>query len=142
MAQMTPDEYQAFLTEGTRTARLGSVRPDGRPHVVPLWFVLDAADLVMTTAKNSVKARNIRRDARVAVCVNDDEPPFKFVIMDGVASASEDPDERLRWATRIAERYVGPDQAEKYGRINGGEDMLLVRITPTKVRSENNETGI
>jgi PPOX class probable F420-dependent enzyme len=72
---MTPERWRAFLAQGTRTAKLATTRSDGRPHVVPIWFVLDGEDLVFTTGGRSVKARNLRRDPRVCLCV-DDETPF------------------------------------------------------------------
>lgn len=69
-------EQQAFLLEGTRTGELATVRKDGRPHVVPVWFVLDGDTLVFTTGEASVKATNMRRDPRVAFCVDDETPPL------------------------------------------------------------------
>jgi PPOX class probable F420-dependent enzyme len=69
-------EQQAFLLEGTRTGKLATVRKDGRPHVVPIWFVLDGDTLVFTTGEASVKAANMRRDPRVAFCVDDETPPL------------------------------------------------------------------
>ncbi|MET9972570.1 PPOX class F420-dependent oxidoreductase, partial [Streptomyces sp. NPDC006356] len=76
MAQkMTDEEWRAFVSRGTRTAKLSTVRADGSPHVTPIWFVLDGDDLVFTTGKSSVKGRNLARDGRVALCVDDDRPP-------------------------------------------------------------------
>ena len=62
MSAMTPDECRAFLLDRVHTAKLATVRPDGRPHVVPVWFDLDGSTLVFTMAENTVKAANIRRD--------------------------------------------------------------------------------
>jgi len=133
---MTHDEWGAFLSQGTRTAKLATVRRDGRPHVVPVWFVLDGDDLVFTTAGRSVKAQTMRRDHRVAVCVDDDRPPFAFVMVEGLASLSEDMDELLRFATEIGARYLGADQAEGFGRRNAVPGEVLVRVTPTRVLAE------
>lgn len=138
---MSDTEYQNFVTAGTRTAKWASVRRDGRPHVVPVWFILEGDDLLITTGSNSVKGRAVLRDPRVALCVDDDRPPYAFVMIEGRATVSTDPDEVLRAATLNARRYVGPGRAEEYGRLNGGEGMLLVRITPEKLVSENNVTG-
>lgn len=46
MRRMTPEEYRAFILEGTRTAKLATVRADGRPHVAPVWFLLDGERIV------------------------------------------------------------------------------------------------
>lgn len=141
MPKMTDDEYRQFLTEGTRTAKLAATREDGRPHVVPIWFVMDADDLVLVTSENSVKGRSILRDGRVALCVDDETPPYAFVLIEGDTATSEEPDEVLHWSTLNAARYVDEDKIEEYGRMNAGAGMMLVRITPTKVVTESNITG-
>jgi PPOX class probable F420-dependent enzyme len=135
MAEMTRDEWRAFLTgDPARTAKLATVRPDGRPHVAPIWIALDDDDtVVFTTGAGSVKGRSILSDPRVALCVDDDRPPFSFVVIEGRAEVSEDPEALLDWATRLGARYMGPERADEYGRRNGVPGELLVRVTPTRV---------
>ena len=133
MQAMPPEEYRAFLLERPRTAKLATVRADGRPHVAPIWFDLDGDALVFTTWHTTVKAANLRRDPRVSLCIDDDTPPYAFVLFEGIARLSEDADELLHWATSIAGRYMGSDQAEAFGRRNGVAGELLVRVTPTHV---------
>lgn len=134
MAQkMTDEEWQTFVSEGTRTAKLATVRADGSPHIAPIWFVLDGSDLVFNTGKETVKGRNLARDGRVALCVDDDRPPFSFAVLEGNVELSEAPGPLLTWSTRIAERYVGADRAEEYGRRNGVPGELLVRVSVDKV---------
>jgi PPOX class probable F420-dependent enzyme len=131
---MTEDEWKAFLLgKPARTAMLATVREDGSPHVVPIWFDLDGDELVFTTGADSVKSRAIHRDPRVCLSVDDERPPFSFVMIDGTATVGEDLAELRHWATRIGGRYMGEDQAEAYGRRNGVPGELLVRVTPTRV---------
>lgn len=134
-------EQRAFLLEGTRTGKLATVRKDGRPHVVPVWFVLDGDTLVFTTGEASVKAANMRRDPRVAFCVDDETPPYAYIMIEGTASFCTDSDALLYWATRIAGRYMGEDLAEAYGKRNGVPGELLVHVTPTRVIFEKNIAG-
>jgi PPOX class probable F420-dependent enzyme len=141
MPEMTADEYRDFLSEGTRTAKLATVRKDGRPHVAPIWFVLDGDDLVFTTGRTTVKGHAMRRDGRVALCVDDEEPPFAFVLIEGTAAATEDAEDLLPWATRIAARYMSAEQAEAYGKRNATEGELLVRVTPTEIIAKNDIAG-
>lgn len=138
MREMTGYEVQAFLMEGTRTGKLGVVRVDGRPHVTPIWFVLDGEDLVFTTAASSVKGRALRRDPRAALTVDDETPPYAFVAVEGDVTLSEDPAALRHWATVIGGRYMGADRAEEYGRRNGVPGELLARLSPTRIigRSE------
>ena len=134
MQTMTEQQARDFLSAGTRTAKLATVREDGRPHVAPIWFVLDDdGTLVFTTGSGTMKGRAIQRHPAVCLCVDDEAPPFAFVMIDGTAETSEDPDDLLDWATRIGARYMGPDQAEAYGRRNGVPGELLVRVTPTRI---------
>ncbi|MFJ9542968.1 PPOX class F420-dependent oxidoreductase [Streptomyces sp. NPDC101225] len=138
MAQkMTEEEWRAFLSYGTRTAKLATVRADGGPHVTPIWFVLDGDDLVFNTAGTSVKGRNLVRDGRVALCVDDDRPPFDFVVLHGRARISEDPEDLRHWAARIGARYMGEDRAEEFGERNGVPGELLVRVAIDKVLALN-----
>jgi hypothetical protein len=130
---MTTEEWRAFILERSRTAKLATVRADGRPHVAPIWFDLDGDTVVFTTWHESVKAVNLQRDARVCLCIDEETPPFAFVQLDGTATLSEDPAELRYWATRIAGRYMGDKLAEAYGQRNSVPGELLVRVTPTKV---------
>ena len=138
---MTEPEIREFLAHGTRTAKLATVSRSGAPHVIPVWFVLDREQLVLTTSAESVKGRNLRRDPRVAVVIDDETPPFAYVHIRGRAILSEDPGELLRYATAIGGRYMGAERAEEFGRRNAVPGELLVRITPERVISETDVAG-
>ncbi|MFI1727885.1 PPOX class F420-dependent oxidoreductase [Streptomyces acidicola] len=134
MAQkMTDEQWRAFVSHGTRTGKLSTVRADGRPHVAPIWFLVDGDDVVFNTGQDTVKGRNLARDGRVALCVDDDRPPYGFVVLEGRAQLSEDLDEVRHWATRIGGRYMGEDRAEEFGARNGVPGELLVRVRIDKV---------
>ncbi|MFD9217121.1 PPOX class F420-dependent oxidoreductase [Streptomyces sp. NPDC059544] len=133
--KMSQDEWRAFVSQGTRTAKLSTVRADGSPHIAPVWFLLDGDDLLFNTGKETMKGRNLARDGRVALCVDDDRPPFSFVVAQGRAEISEDPEQLRHWATRIAARYMGEDRAEEFGARNGVPGELLVRVRVEKVQA-------
>jgi PPOX class probable F420-dependent enzyme len=136
--KMTDAQWREFVSHGTRTGKLSTVRADGSPHVTPIWFVLDGDELVFNTGKSSVKGRNIARDGRVALCVDDDRPPYSYVVLTGRARISEDLDETRLWATRIGARYMGEERAEEFGARNGVPGELLVRVTIDRVLAERN----
>ena len=99
----------------------GSVRPDGRPHLVPIWFVLHADKLYVCTAPSSVKARNIRQNAHVVLALEDGSEP---VICEGRARCVPAP-----WPQAVRDRFsakydwdIAPD--EQYS--------LLIEVTPDK----------
>lgn len=133
MREMAHQEWREFLSAGTRTAKMALTRRDGQPFVVPVWFVLDGDDLVLTTGASSLKARALARDPRVALCVDLQEPPFAYVAIQGRASISEDEAELLRVATAVGGRYMGPERAEEFGLRNAVPGEVVVRVTPDRV---------
>jgi PPOX class probable F420-dependent enzyme len=135
---MTRDEYLEFLLGSVRTATLATVRTDGRPHAAPIWYDLDGETFVFTTGKDTVKGKNLARDARVSLCIDDERPPFHFVVVEGVATIADGDPDLLFWATRLGARYMGEDQAESYGRRNAVPGELLVRVAPKKVIAHKN----
>jgi PPOX class probable F420-dependent enzyme len=145
MYHMERDEWLAFVMHGTRTGKLAVVRKDGSPHVAPIWFLVDATDngaggdyLVFTSDGSSVKTHALRRDPRIALCVDLDEPPYSFVQFRAETTISEDLDELLEWATRLGARYMGAERAEEYGKRNAvpGELLVRARITNVVARAE------
>ena len=130
MSEMTKDEIRNFLLQGTFTGKLGTINKNGSPHIVPIWFTLDNKDhILFTTGDTSVKAKNIQRDNRVRLCIDDQVPLFSFVTIDGIAEIiSNKPTEIYKWAKIIAARYMGNDKAEEYGKRNSSEGEFLIKI--------------
>src|SRR5262245_40186265 len=140
--QMTPEEIRAFLNHGTRTAKLATSAPSGQPHVLPVWCMLDGEESVFTTWGDSVKGRNLRRNPRAALVVDDEVAPYAFVHIRGHVTLSEDLEELLRFATAIAARYMGADRAEEFGRRNAVPGELLVRLRPERVIATADVAGV
>jgi PPOX class probable F420-dependent enzyme len=152
MAEMSKKEIRKFLMQGTFTGKLATIKKDGSSHIVPIWFVLDGDnkgggsgrrdDIIFTTNSTSVKAKNIQRDNRVSICVDDQTPPFSFVIVYGIARIQHcGQNELFRFATKIAQRYMGKENAEPYGRRNSTEGEVLMRIKPTRIIAERDIAG-
>ena len=151
MAEMSKEEIARFVMQGTFTGKLATVRKDGSSHVVPIWFVLDnenskrrgrIGNIIFTTYSTSVKANNIRRNNRVSICIDDQTRPFSVVTISGSAKIHiYKQKEVLKWATKIAERYMGKKNAEAYGRRNSSEGAVLVRINPTRIIAEKDIAG-
>ncbi len=141
MKKMTRAECLEFLMARPRTAKIATVRPDGRPHVAPIWFALDGDDLLFTTWHTTAKARNLHHSPWVSICVDDENPPFAFVKYDGRVEFYDDMAALLHWATRISGRYMGAGQAEAFGRRNAVPGELLARVTATAIYGESNIAG-
>jgi PPOX class probable F420-dependent enzyme len=134
-----PGWWREFvLATPARTAKLAVVRGNGAAHVAPVWVDLDGDDVILMTSAKTVKGKAILRDPRVAMCWDDERPPFSFVSLSGTATTSDDLSMMRTWATRIARRYMGDDLAEEFGRRNAVHPELLVRVTPTKIVAKMN----
>lgn len=130
--------WEAFVTaDPPRTAKLAIVRADGSPQVVPVWVDLDhtpdGPEIVFNTGWDTVKGRAIRRDPRVSLCWDDENPPFNFVTINGTARIDQDLDIVREWAGRLGGRYLGPDRAEEMAARNGVPGEVLVRVRVDKV---------
>jgi PPOX class probable F420-dependent enzyme len=135
--RMDEGEWRAFLRSPVRPALVATTRKNGRPHVAPVWYdVDDDGTIVFTTRATTAKGHAIRRDGSVSICVQDDRPPFSYVMIDGDAAWTDDLDQVRPWAARIGGRYMGADRADEYGARNAVPGELLVRVTPTRVVAE------
>lgn len=139
MRVMTDAEWRTFVLTGTRTGKLATHRRDGRPHVTPVWFLLDDGGtagetrVVFTTWHDSLKYRSLSRDPRFSLCVDDQEAPYGYVMLECAAEFTADPEQLREWATRLGARYMGADRAEDYGRRNSVPGEYLVRAVVRNV---------
>ena len=141
MASLSDPEVRDFLAQGTRTGKLAFLAASGRPLVTPVWFIVEGDSLVFNTARETAKGRALARDPRASLCVDLEEPPYAFVLVEGRVSISENPDELLPLSIRIAERYVAPDLAQRFGERNAVGGELLVRLHPEKITGFGDMTG-
>ncbi|WP_367127575.1 PPOX class F420-dependent oxidoreductase [Saccharothrix sp. HUAS TT1] len=133
MHEMSEPEWRAFVGHGTRTGKLATVRADGRPHVAPVSFVVHGPEVLFFTGPDTVKGRALRSRPRFALCVDDERPPFAFVLLEGEARVEDEREQVRTWARRIATRYLGADQAEAIADRSEELGELLVRGRITKV---------
>lgn len=79
---MTPEERKTFLREH-RLAVVGAVRKDAPPQLSPVFYVMDGDDLLISTTATRAKAKAIRRDPLVSVCVLGEQMPFPYLTVYG-----------------------------------------------------------
>ncbi len=68
--RMTDDEIWSFI-EGQKTVQVATINRDGTPHMVPLWFAIVDGDIVLETFTKSQKVKNLERDPRLTVLLED-----------------------------------------------------------------------
>ncbi len=79
---MTPEERKAFLSEH-RLAIVGAERKDAPPQLSPVYYVMDGDDLLISTTATRAKAKVIRHNSRVSICVLGEQPPFPYLTVYG-----------------------------------------------------------
>ena len=129
MANLSQQEIANYLDEA-HIAHLVTVRPDGRPHVAPVWFLEEDGWAFVMADANAVKVRNIRRDPAVALSVATDERPLKYVVLHGEAQVTSSDMEEM--VGRICVRYDGPERGPAYARellAQGRMCLIEVRVT-------------
>jgi PPOX class probable F420-dependent enzyme len=127
LIRMTEAEAAAFLQE-QRTMAIATIGPDGRPHVVAMWYAfVDGAPCFWTYAK-SQKVINLRRDPRITCMVEagDSYDNLRGVELIAHAHITDDPDEVIRFGRIEFERYQGAPVTE--ATLPGVQRMAAKRV--------------
>ena len=114
---LDPDVRRAL--DGTSLAHLATVLPDGSPHTVPVWVGTRGDQVVFVTGPGSRKARNLRRDPRVALSVAPADNPFTPVVVRGRVAEWLTGDEAWQVIDQIAMKYIGAPYSREQERVVG-----------------------
>ncbi|MBI4635844.1 MAG: PPOX class F420-dependent oxidoreductase [Candidatus Rokubacteria bacterium] len=125
-----PEKYADLLGKKA-FAHLATVGKDGTPQVTPVWFDVDGAHLRINTARGRVKDKNLRRNPRVALSIQDPDNPYRYIQVRGrVTEMTEtDADDHI---DRLTRKYLGQD---RYPYRQAGEVRVLVWILPERVQT-------
>jgi PPOX class probable F420-dependent enzyme len=105
------------VLESTAIAHLATVLPDGAPHAVPVWVDTHADHVAILTGPDSRKARNLRRDPRVAISMTPADNPFEPVIIRGRVVEWIEGDAAWEIIDRIAMKYIGNPYDRRQQRV-------------------------
>ncbi len=138
MPDMTQPQIDEFL-ERPLIAHVTSLRADGSPHTVPVWYQYADGRFYLFTPSRSVKVRNLRRDPRLTISIASEDEPYRYVVADGTAELS---DERpLDRGGAIASRYRGAGGLAYVQDVDSEYDgVTIVSLTPTRMRTWASET--
>ena len=134
-------EVAAFL-ERPLVATIATLDRDGAPRIAPIWFQWapgpsGGGAAYLFTSRRTLKWRNILRDPRASLCVDDREVPYRSVVVDGVAV--EDTERELfELVSELALAYYGPDEGPPFAEGYRGDrsaDIVVFRIDPTRIVS-------
>jgi PPOX class probable F420-dependent enzyme len=128
MAERIPEPFKDLFTK-VAYANLATVMPDGSAQVTPVWFDYDGECLRINSAKGRVKDKNMRRDKRVALSIQDPENAYRYLAVRGNVEkiTEEGADAHI---DSLAKKYLGKD---KYPFRGPGEVRVIYKIRPEKV---------
>jgi PPOX class probable F420-dependent enzyme len=125
---MTESERDEFL-DGVHVGLLSIARDGKGPLCLPIWYQHDDGDIVIMMSNSSLKARLIRQQGRASFTVQDERPPYRYVMVEGPATVVNEPSD----VTAMATRYLGAELGAQYAAANPpSDDSATVRIRPER----------
>lgn len=125
---MTPEQREAFLAD--LHVGILSIQRDGKgPLAVPIWYAYEDGQVIIHISVDSAKAKLLRRHGRASMTVQNENPPYQYVMVEGpVSLAHED-----RGILPIAVRYLGDELGRQYAAANPTtEQSVVARLTPER----------
>jgi PPOX class probable F420-dependent enzyme len=122
---------------GAHVAALATVRPDGRPHVVPVWYEYDGREFTINCFRDTQKQKNIAWKGFAALSVFSDAIPYQQVTVEGRARVGSALDNV--WRERVAMRYLGETAGRAYTNDTADMDVVAVHLRPMKWHVEGFE---
>ena len=125
--RMTKDEREEFLA-ALHVGVLSVARDSAGPLAVPVWYTYQPGGPVsLSTGATSAKARAIAAAGRFTLTVQDEQPPYKYVTVEGPATSQDATDaERLE----LARRYLGAEGGDAFLAANPSGGQVMIRMTP------------
>jgi PPOX class probable F420-dependent enzyme len=129
MAEQIPERFKDLFSKRA-FAHLATIMPDGSPQVSPVWVGFDGTYVIINSAQGRQKDRNMRRNARVAVEVQDPDDPYRYILVRGrVAEVSEEGAEAS--IDELAVKYTG----SKYKGRMPGMVRVIYKIEPEHIKT-------
>lgn len=130
MSTTLSDKARAFLSE-RRYAVLATIHKDGSTQQTVMWYLLEGDTIIMNTKKGRIKDRNMRRDSRISICVQEG---YSYITISGNAELNDDPEISQRDIYRLAVRYNGEATAQRQmAREFSKEQRETIRLPITHV---------
>lgn len=125
-------QMEAFLQE-RQIARIATIGKDGQPHVKPIWYRYEGGKFFISTGDDSITVRNLKRDPRTTLCIDDPNPPYRGVIVEGTAEIKFGFGKDPEGISAMAFRYLG-EEGKKWFMQSPAAQKMRVRIYVTPKR--------
>ena len=129
MSDLTPEQMAEFL-ERPLVAVMVTLRADGSPHAIPIWYEYRGGDFIVFTSDTFVRVKNLKRDNRAAITVSNHEEPYMYVSAEGPVSITSDG--VAETGLSIARRYMG-ERGDRFLEEVLDEHSVLLRLTPERI---------
>ena len=128
MATTVPEGFKDLLQKKA-FAHLATIMPDGSPQSTPVWFDVDGELIRVNSARGRVKDRNMRRNPKVALSIQDPDNPYRYLGIRGrvVDITEQGADAHI---DALAKKYLGQD---RYPYRQPSEVRVSYRITPERI---------
>lgn len=126
-------EVRALLTEGQRIGKLATTRKNGNPWIQPLWFILDGAQIRVVVTSSSITAKSLRRTGRATLCVDDEELPYRFVVLECRATVDDSQEAARCSLTAMLARYRPDIDAPAEIAMYQGVGVVIATLEPERV---------
>lgn len=124
------DDVRAFLDE-KRFGVLATINSDGSPQQSVMWYEPRGDIIMMNTLRGRKKDRNLQKDARASVCVEDGS---RYVTMEGTITVVDDPAVAQADIAALARRYSGPEEGDRMAReVFGLQERRSLLLTVDRV---------
>ena len=129
MSDLTPEQMAEFL-ERPLVAVYVTLRANGSPHAIPVWYEYRDGDFLVFTSSTFQRVKNLERDSRAAITISTHDSPYMYVSAEGPVSIT--PEGVAEAGLSISRRYMG-DEAEGYLTELLGEHSVVLRLTPERI---------
>lgn len=127
---MFDDDTRANLMRPV-IVRLTTIRPNGYPHTVPVWFMLDGDDIIVFAGSRSQKVKNVWENKKGNISLGGDPAGSPCFTIEGDIEIEDDPEHTL--TARITHHYESPEKAEEYLREWKDDPHVILRLKPRNV---------
>jgi PPOX class probable F420-dependent enzyme len=129
---MTTDKERRDFLRNHRLAVLGTVRGSGHPQLSPVYYVFDGQHILVSTTRSRAKAKNVRRDGRIALCALSEQPPFTYLTVYGRGEILEENavEAMIAIGEKMVGRPIGEEQRPAMEERAQQEGRVVLRITP------------
>lgn len=133
---LTDEERDAFLTQKPLFAKIATTGEDGWPTLSPVWFTWDGSSFLVVSKERTGMVRNLRRDPRCGLLVDNYELPYARVSVQGEVEFLGEDFDVVGAMTEMVLRYLGPDGME-YGKSTFKFPRVPFRVWPRRMTSWN-----